>query len=81
MILNIWSYQQKGRKILVVVNSTEEDFERVRLECLNVEFSQIKAIDRRSGKRTLVPYERKGDIVEIKQENVHLTTQTFLLMD
>jgi len=74
-------YRQKGRKILVVVNSTEEDFKRTQLECLNVEFSQIKAIDRKSGKRITIPYERKGNMVEIKQENEHLATQTFLLID
>ena len=72
-------YQQKSRKILIVVNSTVEDFQTTDLEFQNVEFTKIFAISRENGKKQPVCFERTGNSVCIRTENAHLTTQTFIL--
>ena len=72
-------YQQKAKKVLIVVNSTEEDFQTTDLELQNVEFTKLFAIDRKNGKKQSVAFEKRGDTVCIQTQNTHLTTQTFIL--
>lgn len=72
-------YQQKAKKVLIVVNSTEEDFQTTDLELQNVEFTKLFAIDRKNGKKQSVAFEKRGDTVCIQTQNAHLTTQTFIL--
>ncbi|MBQ7770457.1 MAG: hypothetical protein IJ373_04650, partial [Clostridia bacterium] len=74
-------YQQKKRKILIVVNSTEEDFDTTELELQNVSFTKIRAVSRKSGRKLPVRYERKGNSVSIQSKNGHLSTQTFILTE
>ena len=72
-------YQQKNKKILIVVNSTVEDFKTTNLEMQNLEFSKIYEINRKTGRRKAVKFEKTENGVCIQRENVHLTTQTFIL--
>lgn len=72
-------YKQRGRRALIVVNSTEEDFDHTGLELKGIEFSKLYRISRRSGRRVAVKYERSGDKVNISTKNEHLTTQTFVI--
>ena len=72
-------YQQKAKKVLIVVNSTEEDFQTTDLELQNVEFTKLFAINRKNGKKQSVAFEKRGDTVCIQTQNAHLTTQTFIL--
>ena len=72
-------YQQKSRKILIIVNSTTQDFQTTDLEFQNVEFTKIFTISRENGKKQPVCFERTGNSVCIRTENAHLTTQTFIL--
>lgn len=72
-------YKQNKRKVLVVVNSTEEDFATTNLEFSNISFNHLYTINRKNGKKSKVKYEQDGNIVRIKSENTHLTTQTFIL--
>ena len=64
--------------MLIVVNSTEEDFETTDLELQGLKLSRAYAIDREAGKKRLVPYEKSGNKISIGTKNVHLTTQTFI---
>ena len=72
-------YEQKKRKVLIVVNSTEEDFDVTSLEMKNIEFSKVYKISRRSGRKVAVKHTKSGDKVDISTKNDHLTTQTFVL--
>lgn len=72
-------YKQKRRRVLIVVNSTEEDFSETNLELCNVEFTKIYKLSRKSGRKTLAKFEQKGSQIEIKAKNEHLSTQTFIL--
>ena len=74
-------YKQKTKKVLIVVNSTEEDFDTTELVLQNIQVSDIFAIDRSSGKKTRVAYEKSGDKIVMQTKNGHLTTQTFLLFE
>lgn len=72
-------YVQKTRKILIVVNSTEEDFVQTDLRLQNVAFSKLQTVDRQSGKLRSVPFTLEGSRLRIEQENTHLTTSTYVL--
>ena len=74
-------YQQKTRKVLIVVNSTEEDFDRTELELQGLEFSRVFAVSRKSGRKNRVKYERQGNKAVFFTKNGHLTTQTFILYE
>ena len=74
-------YKQKSKKVLIIVNSTEEDFATTDLRLHNLQFSKIVAIDRKSGKRKRVSYTQQGDKTVISTPNQHLTTQTFILYE
>lgn len=75
----VYLYKQHNKKVLIVVNSTEEDFEKTELEMQNIDFSRMYTISRKSGKRIVKKYERHGNMVYIKNKNSHLTTQVFIL--
>ena len=77
----IFMYKQKSKKVLIIVNSTEEDFATTDLRLHNLQFSKIVAIDRKSGKRKRVSYTQQGDKTVISTPNQHLTTQTFILYE
>ena len=72
-------YAQRNRKVLIVVNSTEEDFDQTSLEFRGVEFSKIYKLSRSSGRKVSVKYKKSGDKVDISTKNEHLTTQTFVI--
>lgn len=72
-------YKQRNKDVLIVVNSTEEDFSTTELELRNIEFSKIYAISRKSGRKVKVKYEQTEKGVSIQCKNTHLTTQTFVL--
>ena len=72
-------YKQRGKKVLIVVNSTEEDFENTSLELQNVHFKEILQLRRSSGRKCRVGYELQVNTLTIKSKNMHLTTQTFIL--
>lgn len=72
-------YERRSDKILIVVNSTEEDFATTELELRNIDVTKISAINRKSGKKRRVDFERVGDKYIVKTKNEHLTTQTFVL--
>ena len=71
-------YKQNKKKVLIVVNSTEEDLPTTDLELNNLSFTNLYTINRKNGKKCKVKYERDGNIVRIKSENMHLSTQTFI---
>lgn len=73
-------YERRNDRVLIVVNSTEEDFATTELELRNIDVTKISTIDRKSGKKRHVEFERVGDKYIIKTENGHLTTQTFVLV-
>ena len=72
-------YKRKKEDVLIVVNSTEEDFGETVLEFQGVEFSQILTVGRKSGRKRRVLFEKRGDKTILRTKNEHLTTQTFLL--
>ena len=72
-------FRQKSRDVLVVVNSTEEDFESTNLEFINITCAKIKKIDRITGEILPVDYFVEQGMVKIQEKNSHLSTQTFLL--
>lgn len=72
-------YKQTTKNILIVVNSTEEDFDTTELEFRNISFTKLYAISRTSGRKVQVKHETVGNKVSIKIKNFHLTTQTFIL--
>lgn len=71
-------YKKARYNVLIVVNSTEEDFETTDLELQGLKLSRVYAIDREAGKKRLVSYEKSGNKICIGTKNVHLTTQTFI---
>ncbi len=72
-------YNQSKRKVLIVVNSTEEDFSQTTLQLQNIEFSSLWRIDRKNGTKRKAAYQMQDGICTIAQLNEHLTTQTFIL--
>ena len=74
-------YQEKRKKVLIVVNSTEQDFDVTELELQKVGVSNIFTIDRTTGRKKRVKFEQQGDKTVIHTANKHLTTQTFLLYE
>ena len=74
-------YQQKTKKVLIVVNSTEEDFDRTVLELQGIHPTKIYAIHRKNGRKLRVSYKKQGATVEINTKNTHLTTQTFVIYE
>ena len=74
-------YEQRGKKVLVVVNSTEEDFDKTDLWLQGWKAGKIFAIDRKSGKKRRVRFEEENGKTTIFTKNGHLTTQTFLLYE
>lgn len=67
------------KNVLIVVNSTEEDFDSTDLELRNISFTKLYAISHKSGRKLQVKYEVVEDKVSIKTKNFHLTTQTVIL--
>lgn len=72
-------YKQKHKTIVIVVNSTEQDFEKTSLQFSGVEFSKIVTVGRKSGKKRSVNFETKDGVTVIDCKNERLTTQTFIL--
>lgn len=72
-------YQQTSKQILIIVNSTEEDFATTDLRFQGVSFDKIFAINRADGKKKRVKFTQNGESVSIATENKHLSTQTFIL--
>lgn len=72
-------YNQPKRKVLIVVNSTEEDFSQTTLQLQNIEFSALWRIDRKNGTKRKTAYQMQDGVCTIVQPNEHLTTQTFIL--
>lgn len=72
-------YNQPKRKVLIVVNSTEEDFSQTILQLQNIEFSALWRIDRKNGKKRKTAYQMQDGFCTIAQPNEHLTTQMFIL--
>ena len=74
-------YEQRGKKVLVVVNSTEEDFDSTDLWLQGWNAGKIFTIDRKSGKKRRVRFEEENGKTTIFTKNGHLTTQTFLVYE
>lgn len=72
-------YKQKAKNVLIVVNSTEQDFETTDIEVQGLKIAKIQTVDRTSGNLKSVEFEGEGEQVIIKTKNTHLTTQTFIL--
>ena len=72
-------FKQGKKDVLIVVNSTEEDFDTTNLEFNNIEFNKISTISRTTGRRKNVKFTVDGKITSINTKNEHLTTQTFIL--
>ena len=72
-------YKQGKKRVVIVVNSTEQDFDTTNLEVRGVEFNRVVALSRTSGRKRAVAFEKQGDITVIKTYNEHLSTQTFIL--
>lgn len=73
-------FKKKNKDVLIVVNSTVEDFDTTNLELRNVDFSKISTISRKTGKKRPVKFEITADgICKINTKNEHLTTQTFII--
>lgn len=72
-------FKKKNKYILIVVNSTEEDFITTDLRLQNITFNKILYLDRKTGKKRSAKYIRSADNLTIKLPNEHLTTQTFIL--
>lgn len=72
-------YKQRNRRVLLIVNSTEEDFDCTELEIHGIDFKRVQRIDRKKGKKAAARFERDGAILRIQTKNEHLATQTFLL--
>lgn len=72
-------YKQKAKNVLIVVNSTEQDFETTDIEVQGLKITKIQTVDRTSGNLKSVEFEGEGEQVIIKTKNTHLTTQTFIL--
>lgn len=72
-------FKKKGRNILIVVNSTEEDFVTTELKLQNITFNKILHISRKDGKKRNAKFDFKDNILSIKLPNEHLTTQTIIL--
>lgn len=74
----VYAYRRRIGSVCIVVNSTEEDFDRTRLTLQNAEFSKVYTIDRKSGKKRPVSFTKEGNTIELDVKNEHLTTQTFI---
>lgn len=72
-------YDQSSRKVLIVVNSTEEDFSQTTLKLQNINFTSLWRIDKTSGKKRKTAYQMQDGVCTIAQPNEHLSTQTFIL--
>lgn len=72
-------YKQKNKDVLIVVNSTEEDFKVTNLELQQLDFSKIYEINRATGRKKAVAFDKTEKGVCIHRANTHLTTQTFIL--
>ena len=72
-------YKQGRRRVLIVVNATEEDFDCTELEIHGIDVKRVQAIDRKKGRKATARFERDGAILRIQTKNEHLATQTFLL--
>lgn len=74
-------YRQARKWVLIVVNSTESDFETTDLQIQNLPFSKICTIHRKNGRKMSVKYTQENGIYKLQTKNEHLSTQTFLLYD
>lgn len=72
-------YDQSSRKVLIVVNSTEEDFSQTTLKLQNIKFTSLWRIDKTSGKKRKTAYQMQDGVCTIAHPNEHLSTQTFIL--
>lgn len=74
-------YRQNKKCVLIVVNSTESDFDTTNLEIQNLQFTKMYAIHRKNGRKVPVKFDKKGNEYTLKAKNEHLTTQTFILYE
>lgn len=74
-------YRQKTKKVLIVVNSTEEDFDHTVLELQGIKPSKVYKIQRKSGRKVPVRFEMQGNTLVLPTKNEHLTTQTFVIYE
>ncbi len=74
-----YKYKQKNKTVIIVVNSTEEDFESVELKINGFEFKEIFAVSKTTGRRKKVKFTKRGGKLEITVKNERLSTQTFIL--
>jgi hypothetical protein len=74
-------YRQARKWVLIVVNSTESDFETTDLQIQNLPFSKICTIHRKNGRKMSVKYTQENGVYKLQTKNEHLSTQTFLLYD
>lgn len=74
-------YRQKNKSILMIVNSTEEDFDETVLELQGITPSKVYKIHRKSGRKVPVRCEMQGRNLVLPTKNEHLTTQTFVIYE
>ena len=74
-----YRYERAGQSVLILVNSTEENFETVDLELCNFAVEKVLRIDRKCGRRKNTPFERTEKGICVKVPFAYLSTQTLIL--
>ena len=72
-------FKKRNKDILIVVNSTEMDFDTTNLEIRNIDFNKVSCISRKTGKKRPVKFTKSGNDYKFMTKCEHLTTQTFIL--
>lgn len=75
----VYLYEQRGRRIVLVVNSTEENFEELEIELWGFPFTSVQVVDRTDGRLTSAPFRFDGNKLCVACKNEHLTTSTIVL--
>jgi hypothetical protein len=77
--VNPYLYEQKGRYVLFLTNTTWEDFPILRFELLNLPISKIERLSRKTGKAQKVSFVRHGNRYVLDSEFAPLSTACLLL--
>ncbi len=74
-----YRYKRENDSIVIVVNSTEENFQTVDLELCNIPVQKISRVDKKSGKVKKTAFTRSEKGVKIKVPMKYLSTHTFII--
>ena len=77
--LHCMRYKNKQTEVLMLVNSTVESIEKLNLEMLNMTVNRIYVIDRETGEKKQVSFERNGNIYQLNLGIEYLSTQVLII--